>query len=221
MEKPRFLRKTVRGFNNTKGPRDVNNPSNYNQKLRNFMEDALDDCEDDPQKFPGQVENFFQENLLKRYNLIRYLKAEIRREKQKNEFKRKLIEDQKSKTEQRQLSKNLVTSFRDCIDQVLVERDRNTTYNTYKPGANPLPKAARSNLKEIEKRKILENFVENDEALGQLLDFISSHYIQSSGDPNAAMPDMASAMTGRLNHPYTATHSVSTLNTQHSHGRIN
>lgn len=35
-------------------------------------------------------------------------------------------------------------------------------------------------MKEIEKRKILENFVENDEALGQLLDFISSHYIQSN-----------------------------------------
>ena len=75
------------------------------------------------------------------------------------------------------MSKNLVTSFRDCIDQVLVERDRNMTYNNYKPGANPQPKAARSNLKEIEKRKILESFVENDEALGQLLDFISSHYI--------------------------------------------
>jgi len=39
------------------------------------------------------------------------------------------------------------------------------------------PKPTRSSLKEIEKRKILENFVENDEALGQLLDFISSHYI--------------------------------------------
>lgn len=47
------------------------------------------------------VEGYFKENLLKRYNLIRYLKAEIRREKAKNELKRKLIEDQKSKTEQR------------------------------------------------------------------------------------------------------------------------
>ena len=38
-------------------------------------------------------------------------------------MKRKVIEDQKSKTEQRQLSKNLVVSFRDCIDKVLSERD--------------------------------------------------------------------------------------------------
>ena len=43
---------------------------------------------------------------------------------------------------------------------------------------------SRSSLKEVEKRKILESFVENDEALGQLLDFISSHYIQ----PNKAAP---------------------------------
>lgn len=39
---------------------------------------------------------------------------------------------------------------------------------------------SRSNLQDGDKRKILENFVENDEALGQLLDFISSHYIKSN-----------------------------------------
>ena len=62
------------------------------------------------------VENYFKDNLLKRYNLIRYLNAEIKRERTKNELKRKLLEDQKSKTEQRQLSKTLVTSFKECID---------------------------------------------------------------------------------------------------------
>ena len=65
------------------------------------MEDALDDTEENPQEFPHIVENYFKDNLLRRYNLIRYLNAEIRRERAKNELKRKLIEDQKSKTEQR------------------------------------------------------------------------------------------------------------------------
>ena len=93
-EKPKFLHKTVRGFNSSKGgPSDALNPKNYNQKLRNYMMDALDDCEDDPSVFPQLVEDYYKENLLKRYNLIRYLKAEIRREKAKNEMKRKLIED--------------------------------------------------------------------------------------------------------------------------------
>lgn len=86
------------------------------------MEDALDETEEAPQQFPQIVENYFKDNLLRRYNLIRYLNAEIRRERTKNELKRKLIEDQKSKTEQRQLSKTLVTSFKECIDQVLYER---------------------------------------------------------------------------------------------------
>lgn len=165
------------------------------------------------------VEYYFKENLLKRYNLIRYLKAEIRREKAKNAMKRKLIEDQKSKTEQRQLSKNLVNSFRDCIDSVLHEREKNIN-NARKP-AQPPVKLNRSSLKEIEKRKILENFVENDEALGQLLDFISSHYIQSNDQGAGGLRDMQNQMMPGASNPYTGTNSVSTLTSQNSHGRIN
>jgi hypothetical protein len=35
----------------------------------------------------------------------------------------------------------------------------------------------KENLNGIEKRKILETFVENDDALGLLLDFISSRHV--------------------------------------------
>jgi len=87
------MHKTIRGFQANKGPTDVHNPKNYNQKLTNFLEESLDDCEENPQMFPEMVGGFFKENLLKRYNLIKYLKAEIRREKAKNAMKRKLIED--------------------------------------------------------------------------------------------------------------------------------
>lgn len=176
-EKPRFMHKTVRGYQPNRGPKDVLNPSHYNQKLRTFLEDSLDECEDTPIAFPAYVEAYFKENLLKRYNLIRYLKAEIRREKAKNQLRRKFVETQKGKTEQRQLSKNLVSSFKDCIDQVLAEKDARMAAAS-KDGK--FQRATRSELKDVERRKILENFVENDEALGQLLDFISSHYIQSN-----------------------------------------
>jgi hypothetical protein len=44
------------------------------------------------------------------------MKAEIKREKLKNEIKRKLLEDQIAKNEQRQLSKTLVNNFKQCID---------------------------------------------------------------------------------------------------------
>ena len=84
----------------------------------------------------------------------------------------------------------------------------------------PIVKATRSSLKEIEKRKILEDFVENDEALGQLLDFISSHYIQSN-EQGAALRDIqVNNLPGGPN-PYAGTNSVSTLTSQNSHGRIN
>ena len=56
--------------------------------------------------------------------MIKYLKAEIKREKMKNEIKRKLMEDQKAKNEQRQLSKTLVNNFKQCIDQVLREKEK-------------------------------------------------------------------------------------------------
>ena len=48
-----------------------------------------------------------------------------------------------------------------------------------KQAANPQKfiKLHRSDLLAGDKRAILENFVENDEALGQLLDFISNMYI--------------------------------------------
>ena len=69
----------------------MHNPRNYNQKLRSFVHDQLDECENKPERFPFMVETYFQENLLKRYNLIRYLKAEIRQEKIKNAMKRKIL----------------------------------------------------------------------------------------------------------------------------------
>ena len=53
-------------------------------------------------------------------------------------------------------------------------------------------KMKRSDLKEIDKKRVLESFVENDEALGQLLDFISSHYIQP-GSQNTNMTSTASS----------------------------
>ena len=71
----------------------------------------------------------------------------------------------------------------------------------------PYKRVSRQELKPIEKRKILENFVENDEALGQLLDFISSHYIQ----PNNRESDGVQGMQN--------SNSVSTLTSNNSNLR--
>lgn len=93
------MKKTVRGFAEGSGPSAVHDPRNYNQKFSKFIEDSLYACADDPPQFPVLVENYFQENLLRRFNMIKYLKAEIRREKAKNEVKRRLLQDQKMKND--------------------------------------------------------------------------------------------------------------------------
>lgn len=87
------MKKVVRGFEEGKGPMDVNKAENYQQKFRAYIEESFFEADENPRRFPHLVENFFQENLLRRYNLIKYLKAEIRREKNKNVAKRKIIED--------------------------------------------------------------------------------------------------------------------------------
>ena len=113
------MKKTIKGFPEGKGPRSVHEPRFYHQHFSKFVEEALYQCEGNPTHFPHLVEGYFEENLMRRFNMIKYLKAEIRREKAKNELKRSLIQEQKTKNEQRLLSKTLVSNFKNCIDTVL------------------------------------------------------------------------------------------------------
>jgi hypothetical protein len=87
------MKKTVRCFAEGKGPSAVHNPKHYNQKFSKFVEDSLYECESTPTEFPYLVESYFQENLLRRFNMISYLKAEIRREQIKNDCRRRLVQD--------------------------------------------------------------------------------------------------------------------------------
>ena len=56
----------------------------------------------------------------------------------------------------------MVNNFKDCIDQVVREKELKMNANN----KGKYIRVSRSDLKNIEKRKILESFVENDEALG-------------------------------------------------------
>ena len=77
-------------------------------------------------------------------------------------MKRRLLEERKANIEQRKLSRTLVSSFKECITKVLSEKEKR------KQDANPqkFVKLHKSDLQAQDKRLILENFVENDEALG-------------------------------------------------------
>lgn len=54
------------------------------------------------------------------------------------------------------------------------------------------PSVNRDDLNSLEKRKVLEAFVENDDALGLLLDFISSKHIHPNVAPGGALTSTSS-----------------------------
>lgn len=53
---------------------------------------------------------------------------------------------------------------------------------------------SKEDLNAAEKRRILEAFVENDDALGLLLDFISNKHLKRPGEPPSSAPSQAAAM---------------------------
>jgi hypothetical protein len=54
------------------------------------------------------------------------------------------------------------------------------------------PTVTRDDLNSLEKRKVLESFVENDDALGLLLDFISSKHMHPSAASGAGLTSASS-----------------------------
>lgn len=53
---------------------------------------------------------------------------------------------------------------------------------------------SKEDLNAAEKRRILEAFVENDDALGLLLDFISNKHLKRPGEPPSSAPSQSAAM---------------------------
>ena len=47
--RPKFLKRSMMPFPQGRGPSDVNNAKNFNQKLTSYIEDSLYECEDAPE----------------------------------------------------------------------------------------------------------------------------------------------------------------------------
>jgi len=81
------------------------------------------------------------------------------------------------KYQQTQESRVLVDSFKQSIEKVRIDKE---TIKNANMGVNvPFSK---EDMNAQEKRKVLENFVENDNALSLLLDFISNKHMTKSGN---------------------------------------
>lgn len=63
-----------------------------------------------------------------------------------------------------------------------------------KEGMGPKIGINKDDLNAIEKRKVLEAFVENDDALGLLLDFISSKHMHPSAASGGGLTSVSSQM---------------------------
>lgn len=79
----------------------------------------------------------------------------------------------------------MVGTFKKSISQVLNDKNTQAKLNA----SQVYPTVTKANVKKqdlngMEKRKILETFVENDDALGLLLDFISTRHVQNQGQAN-------------------------------------
>ncbi len=110
---------------------------------------------------------------MKKFGQIQYLREQIKAQQRKTAAKRSDIREKKQKVDQRMLSKTLVTAFKQCADNVVAEKQQRIQEATNDRTAKV------KDLNRNDKKRILENFVENDDALGQLLDFISNQYMHS------------------------------------------
>ena len=68
-------------------------------------------------------------------------------------------------------------TFKSCVEGVREEKQETRRINMRKPNLT----VSKEDLNGADKRRILENFVENDNALSLLLDFISSKHLQAPG----------------------------------------
>ena len=99
----------------------------------------------------------------------------------------------------------LVQTFKSCVEGVREEKEAARRLNMQKANL----RVSKEDLNGADKRRILENFVENDNALSLLLDFISSKHLQNPGSSQgqASMSGASSGYVGSSS-PGIAQHSM-------------
>ena len=77
-------------------------------------------------------------------------------------------------------------TFKRSVETIRAQKEAARSANLKAAGATERHLVSKEDLNAAEKRRVLESFVENDEALGLLLDFISNKHLQKPGEPPAA-----------------------------------
>ena len=186
--KAKYSHKFPRPYAEGEGPTDFANSKNYNQRLTEFIQDELDFCKIDNQRHTievvaDNVEAHFKENLIRRFDQIQEMKMKIEEQRLKNLKRERVKRFLQIKHQQTEQSHKLVSILKDCIEYVRTRKQDAVQENYEKLGLKKQVRVSKEDLNGAEKRRVLEAFVENDEALGLLLDFISSKHLQ--GTPGA------------------------------------
>ena len=90
----KFQTKFNRPFLEGEGPSDAANSQNYNQKLTTFIQDELDYCKVDNanhniEVVASNIEKYFKDSLIRRFDQIQELKQQIARQHATNARKEK------------------------------------------------------------------------------------------------------------------------------------
>lgn len=132
------------------------------------------------------IEKYFKDSLVRRVEQMQELKQKIALQQATNtrreRAKRALIEKHK----QSRSSQRLVETYKRSVETIRAQKEAARSANLRAAGATERHVVSKEDLNAAEKRRVLESFVENDEALGLLLDFISNKHLQKPGDSPAA-----------------------------------
>lgn len=132
------------------------------------------------------IEKYFKDSLIRRFDQIQELKQQIAREQVINAKKEKAKKALLEKHKQSKSSQKLVQTFKRSVEAIRSQKEETRRANFKQTDGVPRPVVSKEDLNAAEKRRVLEAFVENDDALGLLLDFISNKHLKKPGEPPAA-----------------------------------
>lgn len=115
----------------------------------------------------------FKEDYERRQAVLRQARDRLNAQIQQNQARQRRIAEQKHLVAQKKQAQVLVQTFKNAINAVVEERKQKLQK----------PFLTKDQLQPQEKKQILELFVENDNTLSHLLEFISSKLVDSNNMP--------------------------------------
>ena len=110
----------------------------------------------------------------------------------KEKAKKALLEKHK----QSRSSQKLVQTFKRSVEAIRAQKEETRRANQRSADGAGRQVVSKEDLNAAEKRRVLEAFVENDDALGLLLDFISNKHLKKPGEPATAVAGATGQSTG-------------------------